>query len=65
MTVTKVLQEQTGIQYQGVQDKSETDPRDTLSNAIFTAFLNVDALISQLKLLQVISGQNWVMILAT
>ncbi|WIH76090.1 hypothetical protein [Acinetobacter baumannii] len=36
MTVTKVLQEQTGIQYQGVQDKSETDPRDTLSNAIFT-----------------------------
>ena len=36
MTVTKVLQEQSGIQYQGVQDKSEADPRDTLSNALFT-----------------------------
>ncbi|MCU4334760.1 hypothetical protein [Acinetobacter pittii] len=33
---TKVLREQAGIQYQGVQDKSEADPRDTLSNAIFT-----------------------------
>lgn len=36
MTVTKVLQEQTGIQYSGVQDKSEADPRDSLSNALFT-----------------------------
>ncbi|WP_337081495.1 hypothetical protein [Acinetobacter pittii] len=36
MTVTKVLQEQTGIQYQGVQDKSEADPRDSLSNALFS-----------------------------
>lgn len=35
MTVTKVLQEQTGIQYSGVQDKSEADPRDSLSNALF------------------------------
>ncbi|MFX7111995.1 hypothetical protein ABTI33_09675 [Acinetobacter baumannii] len=33
---TKVLREQAGIQYQGVQDKSEADPRDTLSNAVFT-----------------------------
>lgn len=33
---TKVLREQSGIQYQGVQDKSEADPRDTLSNAVFT-----------------------------
>lgn len=36
MTVTKVLQEQSGIQYQGVQDKSEADPRDTLTNVLFT-----------------------------
>lgn len=34
--ITKVLREQSGIQYQGVQDKSEADPRDTLSNAVFT-----------------------------
>ncbi|NUF45019.1 hypothetical protein [Acinetobacter pittii] len=33
---TKVLREQSGIQYQGVQDKSEADPRDTLSNTVFT-----------------------------
>lgn len=33
---TKVLREQSGIQFQGVQDKSEADPRDTLSNAVFT-----------------------------
>lgn len=33
---TKVLREQSGIQYQGVQDKSEADPRDTLSNVVFT-----------------------------
>ncbi|HCA5286882.1 TPA: hypothetical protein MW252_002999 [Acinetobacter nosocomialis] len=33
---TKVLREQAGIQFQGVQDKSEADPRDTLSNVIFT-----------------------------
>lgn len=33
---TKVLREQSGIQYQGVQDKSEADTRDTLSNAVFT-----------------------------
>ncbi|MGK7251000.1 hypothetical protein ACSNOU_18270 [Acinetobacter oleivorans] len=32
---TKVLREQSGIQYQGVQDKSEADPRDTLSNTVF------------------------------
>jgi hypothetical protein len=32
---TKVLREQSGIQFQGVQDKSEADPRDTLSNAVF------------------------------
>ncbi|WP_336040654.1 hypothetical protein [Acinetobacter calcoaceticus] len=35
-TTTKVLREQSGIQFQGVQDKSEADPRDTLSNAVFT-----------------------------
>lgn len=36
MTVTKILGEQSGIQYQGVVDKSETDPRDALINALFT-----------------------------
>lgn len=36
MTVTNVLQEQSGIQYQGVQDKSEADPRDALLNVIIT-----------------------------
>ncbi|WP_248123241.1 hypothetical protein [Acinetobacter radioresistens] len=35
MTVTKILGEQSGIQYQGVQDKSEADPRDTLINTYF------------------------------
>ncbi len=35
MTVTKTLGEQSGIQYQGVQDKSEADPRDTLINTYF------------------------------
>lgn len=34
MTVTKVLQEQSGIQYGGPQDKSEADPRDSLLNTI-------------------------------
>lgn len=36
MTVTKILGEQSGIQYQGVVDKSEADPRDNLINALFT-----------------------------
>lgn len=36
MTVTKVLGNQTGIQHQGVQDKSEADPRDALLNVVFT-----------------------------
>ena len=36
MTVTKILGAQAGIQYQGVQDKSEADPRDHLINALFT-----------------------------
>lgn len=36
MTITKFLQEQSGVQYQGVQDKSEADPRDSLSNALIT-----------------------------
>lgn len=31
---TPVLREQAGIQYQGVQDKSEADPRDSLLNVI-------------------------------
>jgi len=35
MTVTKILGEQSGIQYQGVVDKSEADPRDSLINALF------------------------------
>lgn len=34
MTVTKILGEQAGIQYQGVVDKSEADPRDSLINAL-------------------------------
>lgn len=36
MTVTKILGEQSGLQYQGVQDKSEADPRDNLINVLFT-----------------------------
>jgi len=36
MTVTKILGAQAGIQYQGVVDKSEADPRDNLVNALFT-----------------------------
>lgn len=35
MSTTKVLREQSGIQYQGVQDKSEADPRDSLINVVF------------------------------
>lgn len=35
MTVTKILGEQAGIQYQGVIDKSEADPRDSLANSLF------------------------------
>lgn len=36
MTVSKVLREQAGIQYDKVTDKSEADPRDSLVNALFT-----------------------------
>ena len=36
MTVTKILGEQSGLQYQGVTDKSEADPRDNLINVLFT-----------------------------
>lgn len=34
MSTTKVLREQSGIQYQGVQDKSEASTSDSLSNVI-------------------------------
>lgn len=34
MTVTNALQNQAGIQYSSVQDKSEADPRDSLLNTI-------------------------------
>lgn len=36
MSVSKVLREQAGIQYDKVTDKSEADPRDSLVNALFT-----------------------------
>lgn len=36
MTVTKILGAQSGIQYQGVKEKSETDPSNNAVNALFT-----------------------------
>ena len=36
VTVTNVLQEQAGIQYGSVTDKSEADPRDSMNNVLFT-----------------------------
>lgn len=36
MTVTKILGLQSGVQFSGVQDKSEADPRDSLVNSFFT-----------------------------
>jgi hypothetical protein len=36
MIVTEVLQQQAGIEYGGVKDQSESDPRDSLANVLFT-----------------------------